>query len=115
MTCPDVNGATGIFNTAMNRQAQAEAIQADVAKKAAELQLKRENDVMIDARERERIAQDGALKRYELELKYQTDINDQQMQRDIADAAEQTRRAAQVEQSIINALTPPPQPNPGVY
>lgn len=92
-------------------QAQAEAIQADVAKKAAELQLKRENDVMVDARERERIAQDGALRRYELELKYQTDINDQQMQREIAAAAEQTRRTAQVEQAMVAAMAP--QPNPG--
>lgn len=89
-------------------QAQAKAVEADVAKKAAELEIKRENDHMIDARERERISGDQVLKRYELELKYNTDINDQQMQRDIALATEQTRRSASVEQAMVGAMTPPP-------
>lgn len=87
-------------------QAQAEAIQADVAKKAAELELKRQNDLMVDARERERVAQDGVLKKYELELKYQTDLNEQSIQREIQMSAAQTSRLAQVEQAMVNSMTP---------
>lgn len=95
----------------MLAQVQADAIRADIEKKAAELQIKRENDYMVDARERERIAQDGVLKRYELELKYQTDINDQAMQRDIAIASAQTQRAAQLEQAMVNSMgAQPPAP-----
>lgn len=92
-------------------QAQAKAVEADVAKKAAELEIKRDNDMMIDARERERISGDQVLKRYELELKYSTDINDQAMQRDIAIGTEQTRRSAAVEQAMVGQMTPQ-QPNP---
>lgn len=100
-------------------QAQAKAVEADVAKKAAELEIKRENDMMIDARERERIAGDQVLKRYELELKYQTDINDQAMQRDIAMNTEQIRRSANVEQAMVNGMVAPapaqpPMPNGAV-
>ena len=92
-------------------QAQAKAVEADVAKKAAELEIKRDNDMMIDARERERISGDQVLKRYELELKYSTDISDQAMQRDIAIGTEQTRRSAAVEQAMVGQMTPQ-QPNP---
>lgn len=55
-------------------QVQAQAIQADIQKKAAELQLDREKMIMADDRERDRIEQDGILKRYELELKYGVQI-----------------------------------------
>lgn len=88
-------------------QAQAQAVQADVAKKAAELELKERNDLMVDARERERISQDAILKRYELELKYNTDINDQQMQRDIALGTSTMERNAAVEQAMIGSLGQP--------
>jgi hypothetical protein len=53
---------------------QAESIQADIQKKAAELQLDREKAIMSDDRERDRIEQDGILRRYELELKYGVQI-----------------------------------------
>jgi len=55
-------------------QVQAQAIQADIQKKAAELQLDREKMIMADDRERDRIEQDGILRRYELELKYGVQI-----------------------------------------
>ena len=67
---------------------------------------------MVDARERERISGDQTLKRYELELKYNTDINDQQMQRDIAIGTEQTRRAAAVEQAMVDSMAAPQQSAP---
>lgn len=93
-------------------QAQAQAVQADVAKKAAELELKERNDLMVDARERERISQDAILKRYELELKYNTDISDQQMQRDIALGTSTMERNAAVEQAMIGSLNQPAAPQP---
>jgi hypothetical protein len=53
---------------------QAQSIQADIQKKAAELELKREEMIRADDRERDRIEQDGILRRYEMELKYNTQI-----------------------------------------
>ena len=91
-------------------QAQAQAVQADVAKKAAELEIKERNDLMVDAREREKISGDQVLKKYELELKYSTDISDQAMQRDIAIGTEQTRRSASIEQAMVNSMAAPQQP-----
>lgn len=91
-------------------QAQAQAIQADVAKKAAELQLKEEESLRLDAREREKIAQDGQLRQLELELKYQADINDAAVQLEIAKQSESIRKAAQLEQAMVGAMTPPASP-----
>jgi len=58
----------------MLAQVQAQSIQADIQKKAAELQLDREKMILMDDRERDRIEQDGILRRYELELKYGVQI-----------------------------------------
>ena len=58
----------------MLAQVQAQSIQADIQKKAAELQLDREKMILSDDRERDRIEQDGILRRYELELKYGVQI-----------------------------------------
>jgi hypothetical protein len=55
-------------------QVQAQSIQADIEKKAAELDLERQKMIMSDDRERDRIEQDGILRRYELELKYGVQI-----------------------------------------
>jgi hypothetical protein len=58
----------------MLAQVQAQSIQADIQKKAAELELEREKMIRSDDRERDRIEQDGILRRYEMELKYNTQI-----------------------------------------
>jgi hypothetical protein len=58
----------------MLAQVQAQSIQADIQKKAAELELEREKMIRADDRERDRIEQDGILRRYEMELKYNTQI-----------------------------------------
>lgn len=89
-------------------QAQAQAIQADVAKKAAELQLKDKEMALVDAREREKIAQDGQLRQIELELKYQAQINDSQVQLEIARQSEEIRRAGSLEQAMVSSMTPQP-------
>ena len=58
----------------MLAKVQADSIQADIQKKAAELELEREKMIRADDRERDRIEQDGILRRYEMELKYNTQI-----------------------------------------
>ena len=97
----------------MLAQAQTEAIHADVAKKAAELELKRQEDIMADARDREKIAQDGVLRKYELELKYQADLNEQAINREVQMHAAQINRNAQVEQAMVSSMAPAPQGNIG--
>lgn len=56
-------------------QVQAQSIQADIQKKAAELELKREQMIRDDDYRRDQLAQDLLLKKYELELKYGTQIS----------------------------------------
>lgn len=56
-------------------QVQAQSIQADIQKKAAELELKREQMIRDDDFRRDQLAQDRLLKQYELELKYQTQVS----------------------------------------
>ena len=56
-------------------QVQAQSIQADIQKKAAELELQREKMLRDDDYRRDQLAQDLLLKKYELELKYGTQIS----------------------------------------
>jgi hypothetical protein len=58
---------------------QAESIQADIQKKAAELELKRQQMMMDDDFRRDQMNQDRLLKQYELELKYNTQISTAQI------------------------------------
>jgi hypothetical protein len=58
----------------MLAEVQAQSIQADIQKKAAELELERDKMIRADDRERDRIEQDGILRRYDMELKYNTQI-----------------------------------------
>ena len=56
-------------------QVQAESIRADIQKKAAELELQRQQMVMEDDLKRDQMAQDLYLKKYEIELKYNSQIS----------------------------------------
>ena len=56
-------------------QVQAQAIQADIQKKAAELQLDREKMIRADDRERDRIESDVMLRAQEMQLKYGTQVD----------------------------------------
>lgn len=58
----------------MLAEVQVQSIQADIQKKAAELELERDKMIRADDRERDRIEQDGILRRYDMELKYNTQI-----------------------------------------
>jgi hypothetical protein len=88
-------------------QVQAQAIQADIQKKAAELQLDREKMIMADDRERDRIEQDGILRRYELELKYGVQIQSAEI-----DAAMNRDRELIRQQAAMNQTQVSQQPQP---
>ena len=91
----------------MLAQVQAQSIQADIQKKAAELQLDREKMIMSDDRERDRIEQDGILRRYELELKYGVQIQSAEIE-----AAMNKDRELIRQQAAMNQTQVPQQPQP---
>ena len=88
-------------------QVQAQAIQADIEKKAAELDLERQKMIMSDDRERDRIEQDGILRRYELELKYGVQIQSAEI-----NAAMNKDRELIRQQAAMNQTQVPQQPQP---
>jgi hypothetical protein len=88
-------------------QVQAQSIQADIEKKAAELDLERQKMIMSDDRERDRIEQDGILRRYELELKYGVQIQSAEI-----DAAMNRDRELIRQQAAMNQTQVPQQPQP---
>jgi hypothetical protein len=63
----------------MLAQVQVQSIQADIQKKAAELQLEQQKMTMADDRERDKMDIDKFIKLRELELKYGAVINEQQL------------------------------------
>jgi hypothetical protein len=93
-------------------QVQAQSIQADIQKKAAELELKREQMIRDDDYRRDQLAQDLMLKKYELELKYGTAISTAEitaMQNLDREAMKQ--QAAIVNQAVQTAANVPPHIN----
>lgn len=91
----------------MLAEVQVQSIQADIQKKAAELQLEREKMIMSDDRERDRVEQDGILRRYELELKYGVQIQSAEI-----NAAMNTDRELIRQQAAMNQTQVPQQPQP---
>jgi hypothetical protein len=90
-------------------QVQAQSIQADIQKKAAELELQREKMIRDDDYRRDQLAQDLMLKKYELELKYGTAISTAEiaaMQNLDREAMKQ--QAAIVNQAVQTAANVPP-------
>lgn len=75
---------------------QAESIKADIQKKAAELELKRQQMMMDDDLARDKMAQDLYLRKYEIELKYKTQIGTAEI-----DAAQNIDREAMRQQSVL--------------
>jgi hypothetical protein len=63
----------------MLAQVQVQSIQADIQKKAAELQLEQQKMTLADDRERDKMDIDKFIKLRELELKYGAVINEQQL------------------------------------
>jgi hypothetical protein len=77
-------------------QVQAQSIQADSQKKAAELDLERQKVMMEDDRERDKMEIDKFIKLRELELKYGAIINEQQINAQV----ERDRTAVQMMQPM---------------
>ena len=82
---------------------QAQSIQADIQKKAAELELERDKMIRADDRERDRIEQDGILRRYDLELKYSTQIQSAEINAAIERDREAEKQRQQADQAAIDA------------
>jgi hypothetical protein len=90
-------------------QVQAQSIQADIQKKAAELELKREQMIRDDDYRRDQLAQDLMLKKYELELKYQTQISTAEIDaRQAMDREVMAQESAIVQQAVQTAANVPP-------
>ena len=92
-------------------QVQAQSIQADIQKKAAELELKREQMVRDDDYRRDQLAQDLLLKKYELELKYGTQISTAEIDaRQAMDREAMQQQTALVQQAVqaANQVQAPP-------
>jgi hypothetical protein len=90
-------------------QVQAQSIQADIQKKAAELELKREQMVRDDDYRRDQMAQDLMLKKYELELKYQTQISTAEIQaQQSMDREAMAQESAIIQQAVQTAANVPP-------
>jgi hypothetical protein len=94
----------------MLSQVQMEAIRADIQKKAAELELQREEMLRKDDRERDKLDADLMIKAAEIEAKYGTQVNtaniEALMQRDrefLRQQGEMDRAAVQAQQAAQNA------------
>jgi hypothetical protein len=90
-------------------QVQAQSIQADIQKKAAELELKREQMIRDDDYRRDQLAQDLMLKKYELELKYGAQISTAEIDAQQAmDREALAQQSAIVQQAVQTAANVPP-------
>jgi len=86
-------------------QVQAQSIQADIQKKAAELELKREQMIRDDDYRRDQLAQDLLLKKYELELKYGTQISTAEIDARQAMDREAMQQQTALVQSAVQAAS----------
>ena len=101
-------------------QVQAQAIQADIQKKAAELELQREEMMRKDDRERDKIDADLMIKAAEIEAKYGTQVNtmniealmqrDREVIRQVGELQRAAAAAAATPAPAPAAPTPPPAP-----
>ena len=88
---------------------QAESIQADIQKKAAELELKREQMMRDDDYRRDQLAQEFLLKKYEMELKYGTQISNAELMAAQNLDREAMRQQTTLVQSAVQAAQAQPQ------
>lgn len=91
---------------------QAESIQADIQKKAAELELKREQMIRDDDYRRDQLAQEFLLKKYEMELKYGTQISNAELAAAQNLDREAMRQQTSLVQSVVQAAQAQPQAMP---
>lgn len=93
-------------------QVQAESIKADIQKKAAELELKRQEMMRDDDYRRDQLAQEFLLKKYELELKYGTQISNAELMASQNLDREAMRSQTAMVQSAMQAAQALPQEMP---
>ena len=84
-------------------QVQAQSIQADIQKKAAELELQREEMLLKDDRERDRLDAEVMLKSAEIEAKYGTAVNTANIEALMQRDRELLRQQAEVNKAMVAA------------
>lgn len=84
-------------------QVQVQAIQADIQKKAAELELQREEMLRKDDRERDKIDADVMIKAAEIQAKYGAQVNVAQIEGMINRDREAQRQAAETQRAVAAA------------
>jgi hypothetical protein len=94
---------------AMLAQVQAQSIQADIQKKAAELDLEREKMIRADDRERDRMEIDRFIRLRDLELKYATRIDEAMLNVEVQRDREAARMLEQQMQQMQQPQPMPPQ------
>jgi len=88
-------------------EVQVQAIQADIQKKGAELEMEREKMTRLDDRERDRMDIDRFIRLRELELKYSAQIDEAMLNAQVAT----DREAMKIQQAMQQqAMQPPPTP-----
>ena len=80
---------------------QIQQIQADMQKKAAELQLEREDMMMKDDRERDKMEMDLYMAAAELQAKYGTQINVEQIKKSTAISREAMKAQAEMVKEAV--------------
>ena len=84
-------------------QVQVQAIQADIQKKAAELELQREEMMRKDDRERDKLDADVMLKAAEIEAKYGAQVNTAQIEAMVQRDREISRQQAETQRAVATA------------
>ena len=100
----------------MLSQVQMEAIRADIQKKAAELELQREEMLRKDDRERDKLDADLMIKAAEIEAKYGTQVNTANIEALMQRDREFLRQQGELERAAVAAqaapVAPPAPPAP---
>jgi len=84
-------------------QVQAQSIQADIQKKAAELELQREEMLLKDDRERDKIDAEVMIKAAEIEAKYGTAVNTANIEALMQRDRELLRQQGNVQKAMVAA------------
>lgn len=96
----------------MLAQVQMEAIRADIQKKAAELELQREEMLRKDDRERDKLDADLMIKAAEIEAKYGAQVNTAQIEALMQRDREMVRQQGELERAVLDAAQQAQQPQP---
>lgn len=85
-------------------QVQTEDIQADILKKQAELELKREDMIMRDDRERDKTEMDGELRAAEINARYNASVNTEEIRAIAARDRKLIEQETAVETAVVRNL-----------